>query len=67
MLKSQLENSISEGFKNEFQTDFYRLDLAMFNNDIDIAFSTLIPLVKAFNERNPNQELINFCSPKNSN
>jgi len=66
MLKSQLENSITEGFKNEFQTDFYRLNLAMFNNDIDIAFSTLLSLVKAFNDRNPDQELINLCSPKNS-
>lgn len=56
MLKSQLENTIAEGFKNEFQSDFCRLDLAMFNSDIDIAFSTLNSLVKESNKRNSLKE-----------
>ena len=66
-LKNRLNQDASITFKTAFQKAFYQLDIAIFNDDIDIAFKIILPLLKEFNKRNSYQALKPFCSLDNNN
>lgn len=67
ILKDKLNEEASVAFKTAFQKAFYQLDIAIFNDDIDIAFKTILPLIKEFNKRNSYQILKPFFLRDNNN
>ncbi len=59
-LKKQLESQTSEDFKKEFHAAFYQLDIAMFNDHLDMAYQAILPLMKELNKRSSFQVLQPF-------
>ena len=59
-LKKQLESQTSEDFKKEFHAAFYQLDIALFNDHLDMAYQAILPLMKEHNKRSSYQVLQPF-------